>query len=158
MSSYGGLKYFQEKIWGSEKLLENNMGAWKFCRKKYGGLKKSFNKLWGSEINSGKNMGFRNFFLKIWQYPVNQNVKVMGVWNIFTKKYGDLKNFQERRWGCEIVFGKIMGTRNIFWEKYGGAKHFLGKIWGCEIILGKIMGVRIFFLFFWKLIRPGTRN
>ena len=37
MSSYGGLKYFQEKIWGSEifsekiwgfeKFIENNMGA-----------------------------------------------------------------------------------------------------------------------------------
>ena len=45
---------------------------------------------------------------------------------------GGLKNYQERIWGREIVFGENMGARNIFWDKYGGAKHFLEKLWGCE--------------------------
>ena len=62
-----------------------------------------------------------------------------------------------------------MGMRNSFLEKYGGSKYFLRKIWGRETFFGKNMGVqnvfgknyggtKFFPVFFWKLIRPGTRN
>ena len=61
--SYGGLKYFHEKIWGSEKLSGKNMGARNSFWKKYGGAKHFLGKLWGCETFVGKIMGVRNFFL-----------------------------------------------------------------------------------------------
>ena len=90
MSSYGGVKYFQEKIWGSEIFLVKNMGVWKFCRKKYGGLKKSCNKLWGSEINS----------VKIWGREIVSGEN-MGARNIFWGKYGGAKHFLEKGGGAK---------------------------------------------------------
>ena len=46
---YGGLKYFQKKIWGSETFSEKNMGVSNIFKNEHGGLKNIHKKVWGSE-------------------------------------------------------------------------------------------------------------
>ena len=62
--SYGGLKYFHEKIWGSEKFSGKNMGVRNSFWENYGDTKYFFRKIWGCEAFFGKNMGVRNYFGK----------------------------------------------------------------------------------------------
>ena len=62
--SYGGLKYFNEKIGGSEKISGKNMRVRNSFCENYGDTKYCLKKMRGRETLFVKNMGVRNYFGK----------------------------------------------------------------------------------------------
>ena len=63
MKKYGGLKYFQEILWGSEKIQEETRGARNIFWEEYGGIKYFWENIWGRET-FWKKYGVRNYFGK----------------------------------------------------------------------------------------------